>query len=677
MQSETLRLLEWQRLCQHLATFAVTKLGSSACLDLPIPPSFEATLILLSQTQEALLLDLPLQGIKDIREALLRSAKGGVLSALELLAIAETLSAARNLRRCIEAVDYCPHLQQVMAEVRTYPELEQMIHFCIDETGTVLNRASPKLEQIRHDLAETRQRILHTLQHMMQTHSQALQENHITQREHCFVLAVKANFKERIGGIVRDSSNSGLTLFIEPQAVVPLHEKLRQLQKQETSEIERILRQLSDKVTEVVGDLQKLVTAVTQIDIANAKAQYGRWLRASPPEFCDEAVYLKELRHPLLVWQERHEQGQVVVPLSVAMSGQIRSVIITGPNTGGKTATLKTIGLVALMAKAGMLIPADSPAQIPYFDAVYADIGDEQSLQQSLSTFSGHIGRIQRILDQLTPNCLVLLDEVGAGTDPSEGVAIAKALLTYLAEHTRLTISTTHFGELKLLKYENPVFENASVEFDTATLSPTYHLLWGIPGRSQAIAIARRLGLNEQVLASAHHYLGHRSIAIEKIITELELTHRQLEERNQQSANLLKDLQKLYGEILSHWQTWQAHGQRWQEIKEREIKRHINQARREIGKMIRQLQKGNPASPADLRGAESALQALEAKHLPPPPVTVNEEPDYIPKIGDRIRIPKLDQVAQVLTLPNHQGEITVKLGTMRLTVSLKEIGKLG
>jgi Mismatch repair ATPase (MutS family) len=253
----------------------------------------------------------------------------------------------------------------------------------------VLNRASSKLEQIRHDLAETRQRILQTLQHIMHNHSQALQENHITQREHCFVLAVKANFKERIGGIVRDSSNSGLTLFIEPQAVVPLHEKLRQLQKQETSEIERILRQLSDKVTAVVSDLQKLITAVTQIDLANAKAQYGRWLGASPPEFDKEAVYLQELRHPLLVWQERHEQGRAVVPLRVAMSGQIRSVIITGPNTGGKTATLKTIGLVALMAKAGMLIPADSPAQIPYFDAVYADMAMSSPSSKACPLFRG------------------------------------------------------------------------------------------------------------------------------------------------------------------------------------------------------------------------------------------------------------------------------------------------
>jgi len=676
MQSETLRLLEWQRLCQQVASFAVTKLGSSACGDLAIPQDLAETQALLGQTQEALLVDLPLQGIRDIREALLRAAKGGVLSGLELLAIAETLSAARNLRRCLEAVDSCPHLQQLMAEVRTYPELEQSIHFCLDDSGTVLNRASPKLEQIRQQLSATRERILQTLQHIIQHHSQALQETQITQREHSFVLAVKANCKERIGGIVRDSSNSGLTLFIEPHAVVPLHEKLRQLQKQEAREIDRILRQLSQKVTEVVSDLQQLIVAVTQIDVANAKAQYGRWLGANPPLFDNEVVYLQGLKHPLLVWQERHEQGRAVVPLGVAMSGQIRSVIITGPNTGGKTATLKTIGLVALMAKAGMLIPAQSPAQIPYFDAVYADIGDEQSLQQSLSTFSGHIGRIQLILDHLTPNCLVLLDELGAGTDPSEGVAIARALLTYLAERTRLTITTTHFGELKLLKYENPLFENASVEFDPATLSPTYHLLWGIPGRSQAIAIARRLGLDEEILASAQHYLGHRSVAIEKIITELELAHRQLEESHRQSRELLQDLEKLHGEVLTHWQKWQAYAQRWRETQEREVKRHINQARREVGKIIRQLQKGKPATPADIQLAESALQAVQEKHLPPLLASQSTAPDFVPQIGDRIKIPKLDQVAQVLSLPNHHGEITVKLGTMRLTVNLKDISKL-
>jgi len=673
MQSETLRLLEWQRLCQHLASFAVTKLGRDACLELGIPPDYAESCTLLAQTQEALLLDLPLQGIKDIREVVLRAVKGGVLVGLELLAIATTLNTVRHLRRTIEAVDHCPHLQSLMAEVCTYPELEQTIHFCIDESGMVLNRASPKLEQIRQHLAETRERILQTLQQIGQNHSQALQDPQISQRDQCFVLAVKANYRERIAGIVRDSSNSGLTLFIEPQAVVPLHEQLRQLQKQEAEEVERILRQLSDKVRAVGSDLQKLVSVVTQIDVANAKAQYGRWLGASSPEFSEGEVYLQELKHPLLVWQERHEQGQMVVPIHVTISEAVRCVIITGPNTGGKTATLKTIGLVALMAKAGMLIPAQSPAKVPYFHGVYADIGDEQSLQQNLSTFSGHIQRIRGILEQLTPNCLVLLDEVGAGTDPSEGVAIARALLAYLAEHTRLTIATTHFGELKLLKYENPVFENASVEFDPATLSPTYHLLWGIPGRSQAIAIARRLGLPEPILESAQGNLGQGSFAVEKIIMELERTHQQWQERHRQASELLGDLEKLHREVGEHWQKWQAHGKKWREIQEKEVKRHINQARREIARIIRQLQQGQPPTPPDIQQAESALQEVEKRHLPPPPAP--PESDYVPQIGDRIHIPKLNQIAQVLSLPNQHREITVQLGTMRLTLPLSDVCK--
>ncbi len=673
MQSETLRLLEWSRLCQQVASFAMTPMGYAACLELDIPQTCEESLTLLAQTQETLLVDLPLQGIRDIREAVLRSAKGGVLSGLELLAIAETLSAVRHLRRTIEAVEHCPHLHALMAEVRTYPELEQTIHFCIDESGMVLNRASPQLEQIRHKLAETRERILHTLQEIVQSHSQALQDTQIMQRQQCFVLAVKAHCRERIPGIVRDSSNSGLTLFIEPQAVVSLHEQLHQLQKQEELEVERILRQLSQKVSEVAGELEKLVMAVTQIDIANAKGQYGRWLGGCAPEFSTGEVHLPQLRHPLLVWQERHGQGQAVVPIHVPISEAVRCVVITGPNTGGKTATLKAIGLVALMAKAGMPIPASPPAKIPYFDGVYADIGDEQSLEQNLSTFSGHIRRLQGILEQLTPNCLVLLDEVGAGTDPSEGVAIARALLEYLAEHTRLTIATTHFGELKLLKYENPRFENAAVEFDTATLSPTYHLLWGIPGRSQAIAIARRLGLPESILEAAQRHLGQRSFAIEKIITELELAHQQWQERNRQSAALLRDLEKLHREVLHYWQSWQEHGKRWRETQEKEVKRHIHQARREIARIIHQLQKAQPPTPTTIQQAELALQAVQEQHLPTPPPT--PEADYVPQIGDHVRIPKLNQTAQVLSLSNQNQEITVKLGTMRLTLPLRDVCK--
>lgn len=671
--TETLELLEWGRLCQHLAVFAHTKLGVSACVQLEIPDSQTIAETLLHQTQEALLLDLPFQGIQDIREAVTVAGKGGTLSSLELLAIAQTLFAVRNLRRSIESADFCPYLQELVQEVRTYPELEQAIHYCIDDSGMVLNRASPHLEKIRQGLVSTRETILQKLHHIMQTQSAILQETTITQRQEVFVLAIKANYKDRLPGIVRDSSNSGLTLYIEPQSIVNLHNKLSDWRQQELVEITKILQNLSLKVSAVVPDLEKLIRAVTAVDLANARAQYSRWLGANPPEFSDKDIDLRELRHPLLVWQAERQNGQSVVPIQIGMTSAIRSVIITGPNTGGKTATLKTFGLVSLMAKAGLFIPARSPVKLPYFDGIFADIGDEQSLEQNLSTFSGHIQRIQRILTQITPHSLVLLDEVGAGTDPSEGVAIARALLLHLAENARLTITTTHYGELKLLKYENSLFENASVEFDEVHLTPTYRLLWGIPGRSQAIAIARRLGLEEQILVSAQQQLGHGKIEVEKIIQELVKEHQQLTAANQRNQQLWQDLQKLHTELLSHWQKWQDHGREWRDVQEREVKRHINYARKEIGKMVRKLQKGTGA-PADILEAEQSLTATAEKHLPPvlPPVPAT----YVPRIGDRVKLLKLDQVGQVLSVPNQGGEVSIKLGGLRLSVNLADISKV-
>ena len=663
--------MEWGRLCQHLAVFAHTKMGADACLELDIPNSQAVSLTLLQQTQEALRLELPFQGIQDIREAVRCASKGGCLSSLELLAIAQSLFAVRNLRRTIETADHCPQLQQLVAEVRTYPELEQEIHYCIDDSGMVLNRADPQLEKIRHGLTSTREAILQKLQQIMQTHSAILQEPTITQRQEVFVLAIKANYKDRLPGIVRDSSNSGLTLYIEPQSIVNLHHKLRDWRHQELVEITKILSRLSAKVTAIAPDLEKLLQAVTAVDMASARAEYSRWLGANPPEFSDQEIDLRELRHPLLVWQAVHQQGLPVVPIHIAMTSAIRSVVITGPNTGGKTATLKTFGLVSLMAKAGLFVPARSPAKLPYFDWVFADIGDEQSLEQNLSTFSGHIQRIQRILTHLTPHSLVLLDEVGAGTDPTEGVAIAKALLLYLADHARLTITTTHYGELKLLKYENPQFENASVEFDEEHLTPTYRLLWGIPGRSQAIAIARRLGLREEILVSAQQQLGHGKIEVEKIIQALVKEHQQLTLANQRNEQLWQDLQKLHTELLTHWHKWQAHGREWRDIQEREVKRHINYARKEIGKMVRKLQKG-AGSPADIQEAEQTLATIAEKHLPAPPAPTPTT--YVPKVGDRVKLLKLDQVGQVLSC---QGEeVSVKLGGLRLSVRVADICKI-
>jgi len=637
MQAETLDLLEWNRLCQHLSTFTTTKLG----------------------------------------EAVFRAEKQGILSALELWAIATTLAGARNLRRQLDNADYCPNLQILASELRTYPDVEQEIYRCVDEGGNVLDRASLRLGEIRHELTSVRDQIITKLQNIMQRNSSSLQEQIITQRSDRYVLSVKSPQRDRVPGVIHDTSSTGMTLFVEPNSIVQSNNRLRQLLKMEQAQIEIILAELSAKITAIAEDLQRLLIIVTKIDLAVARARYGYWLGANPPHFLEsEAIVLRQLRHPLLVWQQRNEEGREVVPVDVLISPQISVVVITGPNTGGKTATLKTFGLAALMAKAGMFIPAKEPVEMPWFDLVLADIGDEQSLQQNLSTFSGHIRRIGRILDSLSPQSLVLLDEVGAGTDPSEGSAIATALLEYLGEHTRLAIATTHFGELKALKYQNPKFENASVEFDDASLAPTYRLLWGIPGRSNALAIAGRLGLSQEIIEAAQVRVGIGSTEMNNVIAELEAQRREQTQKTESAANLLAETERLHNEILDRAEKMRSQAKELRERQEKEVNAAIAQAQKEVGRVIRKLQKGEQLGEqvaADVQRTEQRIGELTKRHLP---VVPEEKIEIQLKVGDRVRIPKFGKIAQVLTVPNSSGEFSVRLGTMKLTVHITDTEKV-
>ncbi|AFY72353.1 MutS2 family protein [Synechococcus sp. PCC 7502] len=692
MQSETLELLEWSRLCRHLSTFAATKLGAIAASHLVIPQSYDRSQELLTQTKEAYYLEtklsggLSLEGVQDISGALARAEVQGVLSPLELFAIATTLAGARNLRRSLDNAENCPALQALVSDVRTYPDLEKEIYHCIEEGGTVLERASEKLGNIRRTSHQVREKIINTLQGIIQRKNNALQENIITQRGDRYVLSVKASHKDQIQGIVHDASGSGLTLLIEPSSVVAGNNDLRQLVAREQREIEIILTQLSAKVTAVAEDLSRLLAILTEIDLAIARARYAYWLKANPPNLSKsqpqslsqnpQLITLRNLRHPLLVWQEQQESGRTVVPVDILISPEIKVVVITGPNTGGKTATLKTFGLAAIMAKAGMFIPAPEPVEIPWFDLILADIGDEQSLQQNLSTFSGHIRRIGRILELITPASLVLLDEVGAGTDPSEGSAIATALLEHLANHANLTIATTHFGELKTLKYQNPQFENASVEFDDVQLAPTYKLLWGIPGRSNALAIARRLGLPEDIISSAQNHVGYGSSEINLVIAELETQRRQQTEKTQAATILLAEMEKLHKEISDKSQLLRSQYQELRAKQEIEVTAAINQAKKEIARVIRKLQAGDQ-SPQSAQHADNRMTQISKMHLPSQQKQpqANLEPiKYIPKLGDQVKIIKLNKIGQVLsTGTNNSNEIGVRVGGMKMTVKIEDI----
>jgi DNA mismatch repair protein MutS2 len=692
IQDLTLNLLEWDRLCQQVSSFAATKLGMKATKKTQIPTDFSRSQALLSQTQEVYDLDvrvaggLSMEGIEDISEAIARTEKKGTINAHELWQVATTLAGARNLRRVLDNAENCENLKSLVQDMRTYPEIEQEIYHCIDEGGTVLDRASEKLANYRASLKQVRDQVLTSLRNIMQVKANALQENIITQRSDRYVLAVKASHKDQITGIVHDASSTGMTIFVEPNSVVNGNNRLRQLERYEQTEIERILQQLSDRVGEVATDLARMLGILTEIDMAIARARYAYWLRAHPPKLIsglisgesqkNQTITLRQLRHPLLVWQQQREAGREVVPISVKIEPQIRVVVITGPNTGGKTATLKTLGIVALMAKVGMFLPAQDPIEIPWFDLILADIGDEQSLQQNLSTFSGHIRRIGRILEMVTPQSLVLLDEIGAGTDPTEGTAIAISLLEYLGKKVHLTIATTHFGELKMLKYQNDHFENASVEFDDVALAPTYKLLWGIPGRSNALAIARRLGLSEEIIQPAQEHLGMGSIETNRLIAELEKQTREQTTKTEFVSQLLRDTERLYHEILDKSGNLRSQYQELKQKQEQEILAAIAQAKKEIARVIRKLQGGDGSAPTVQR-AEQRLDEISKLHLPslkiktvPAPI-----PIYVPQTGDRIRIIKLDKTAQVLSPPNSAGEITVRLGQMKMTLNQTEVEK--
>ncbi|MBO1063644.1 MULTISPECIES: endonuclease MutS2 [Nostocales] len=733
IQSETLELLEWPRLCQHLSTFAATKLGAIVARNLPIPETQVESEQLLAQTKEVYELEsrlhpgLSFEGIQDIGDSLERAILQSILPGEELLAIATTLAGTRNLRRVIDNQENVPVLSDLVSQLRTYPELEQEIHRCIDERGQVTDRASQKMGEIRIELRKIRGQITQKLQNIIQAKSGAVQEQLITQRSDRFVIPVKAPQKDAIPGIVHDTSTSGATLYIEPNSVVPLGNQLRQVIRKEQTEAEVIRRTLTEKVAAVTPDLERLLAIVTTLDLAVAKSRYSLWIGSNPPRFVNrednEIITLRNLRHPLLVWQQQHEQGNPVVPVDLLISPQIRVVTITGPNTGGKTVTLKTLGLAAIMSKVGLFVPAREPVEMPWFSQVLADIGDEQSLQQSLSTFSGHIRRISRILEALesggrgagpapnnqeekeegvrsqesevsrggetpprsrekeeeiklpipSPQSLVLLDEVGAGTDPVEGSALAIALLKYLANHTQLTMASTHFGELKALKYEDPRFENASVEFNETTLSPTYRLLWGIPGRSNALSIALRLGLKPEVVAAAKTQVGEATDEVNQVIAGLEAQRRNQETKAAEAQKLLRQAERLYKEVSDKAASLEAREKDLRASQEIAVQQAITQAKGEIAQVIRRLQKGTPNA-QDAQQATASLSQIAQKYEPAPPP--KPKPGFMPKVGDRVRIPKLGQTAEVLTIPDADGNFNVRFGIMKMTVQLQDIESL-
>jgi DNA mismatch repair protein MutS2 len=701
VEAEALDLLEWWRLAEQVAGFAGTPLGRALCRRLPLAASRAQSQALLAETTELLALDglteggLSLQGIADLSHTLQLCAKGGVAPADDLLDVATTLAAARRLRRQIDDPQLRPVTSALVAELRTLPELEQRLRFCIEEGGRVADRASPPLAELRRQIAASRSERRERLNELMRRYAALLQDSVVAERNGRPVLAVKAGAAGQLAGLVHDSSASGNTVFIEPQAVIPLGNRLRQLEGQEREAERAVLLELSGLVGEEAPALSQLQQVLTRLDAALARARYGAWLGAVRPELAHDPqapLQLQGLRHPLLLWQQKREGGRAVVPVDVRVGPELRVVAITGPNTGGKTVTLKSVGLAALMARAGLFLPCSGTPRLPWCAQVLADIGDEQSLQQNLSTFSGHVRRIARILEALPPGgpdaaglaspdepagaSLVLLDEVGAGTDPTEGTALAIALLRQLADRARLTIATTHFGELKALKYNDPRFENASVAFDVETLSPTYHLQWGIPGRSNALAIASRLGLDGAVLQEAEQLLAPRGEGeVNQVIAGLENQRQRQQEAAEEAAALLARTELLHEELLQRWQQQKEQSAELQEQRRQQLERSIRDGQQEVRRIIRRLRQGRSADTGAMgesaRRAGQRLKTLEQEHRPVP--ERREHRGWRPAVGDRVRVLSLGKAGEVLALSPDGRELSVRCGVLRLNLELAAI----
>ena len=532
---QAIQILEFNKIKQTVDSLCACSLGQKRVEYLS--PSIDEKQVeySLNQSDEALKIILalgeaPLGGVTDITEAIKRAKISAMLSAQELLGISRLLYAVSQLKTFSERLNEikvdAPIFSSQVNSLVSLNSLQTAINDCIDETGYILDSASSELRNIRRSIQSTEARIKEKLNHVVSERRNKLTDGIVTIRNERYVVPVRAEAKNTFGGTVHDQSSSGNTYFIEPKEVVDLNNKLQEYHVEERREIERILRALTEEVKKFVDALAVNVEVLGEIDFMFAKGKYARLINGTRPKMNTKGIIrLVAARHPLI-------DQKVVVPNDIELGDEYTTIVITGPNTGGKTVTLKTVGLLTLMAQAGLLIPAHETSQLAIFDHVFADIGDEQSIEQSLSTFSSHMTNIVRIMERLTVNSLILFDELGAGTDPKEGASLAISILDYVKVRGARTIATSHYPELKAYAYENDDVINASVEFNIETLSPTYRLLVGVPGRSNAFEISKRLGLKEAILTTARAYVETERTEMTDLITKLEDRGLELDHEN-------------------------------------------------------------------------------------------------------------------------------------------------
>ncbi|MFK9091241.1 endonuclease MutS2 [Bacillus salipaludis] len=682
MQERALKVLEFTKVREQLLEHAASSLGKEKIKNLLPSTDFDEVVRLQIETDEAATVfrikgNVPLSGIHDIRAHIKRSVIGGVLSPHELNQIASTIHASRQMKRFIEDVveerTELPILLEQVGRIIPLTNLEQDIKHAIDESGEVLDSASDLLRSLRHQLRSNESRVREKLESMIRSSNAAkmLSDAIVTIRNDRFVIPVKQEYRGHYGGIIHDQSSSGQTLFIEPQVIVQLNNQLQDIRVKEQLEIERILTELSAKAAEHESELKVIVEVLANLDFIFAKARYGKKIKASRPAMNNEGrICLYKARHPLIPIDE-------VVANDIMLGKEFTTIVITGPNTGGKTVTLKTLGLCSLMAQAGLQVPALDGSELAVFDAVYADIGDEQSIEQSLSTFSSHMVNIVDILNSVDFNSLVLFDELGAGTDPQEGAALAISILDEVHNRGARVIATTHYPELKAYGYNREGVLNASVEFDVETLSPTYKLLLGVPGRSNAFEISKRLGLNERVIQSARSHVSEDTNQIDKMIASLEESKRLAEIEQQEARDYLKQAEKLHQDLQKQMIEFYEKKDTMLEKAAEKAADIVDEAKQEAEQVIRDLRKMRTEKHAEIKEHEliDAKRRLE-EAAPEIKKSVNlankknKKHTYMP--GDEVKVLTFDQKGTLVERVS-TNEWQVQIGILKMKVKEKDM----
>ena len=618
----------------------------------------------------------PVDDFPDMRHCLERMHAALFLSTGELLGIASCLKAARIAKDILaKEVGEESYLYNLAGLLITHRSAEEEINRCIINEDEIFDGASPALARIRRAMRLANEKVREKLNSMIRStaYQKYLQEPIITIRNGRFVIPVKQEYRQQVPGLIHDRSSSGATLFIEPSAVVELGNEYKKLLAEEADEIERILTELTAMLAPYADEIREDLNIMGQIDLVFAKAKLSRELNAVMPRLNrNNYVRIVRGRHPLI-------PADRVVPIDIWIGRDYRSLIITGPNTGGKTVTLKIVGLFALMVQSGIFVPANEGSEFPVFEHIYADIGDEQSIEQSLSTFSSHMKNIVGILDKADENSLVLLDELGAGTDPIEGAALAMSILEELNDRHCICVSTTHYSEIKAFAMTHEGMENASMEFDIDRLCPTYRLYIGIPGKSNAFEISSRLGLPNSIIDKAKGFLKGEDVRFEDIISSAQSQHRIAEEERKMAEEARAELEKLRADAERERRKLDEDRNRLQAKAKEDAKRIVADTKREMEKLIVEIRsiKDIDRSAADrviqaardtLRATETAVnekEAIKKEDNTKPPKTV--------RAGDTVNIVTLDQKATVLSVPDSKGEVMVQAGVMKLNVKLKDI----